>query len=210
MKKILVFGFVALLPFLLAGCNKERGAGEVIYDEYYLLEGQVLDIEAEIERIRHFFEHVRNNDIAEVIEELEAGFNAEIAHAEEGTALLIASAYGYKEMVLLLIHAYGVDINARTESGLTALMLAAEQGHLDIVEILIWAGAYVDDVSDDGKNALMMAVENGELEVVRLLARWTLHLEALDIDGRTAEMLAELHGFMDIRSVIIAELMRRS
>ncbi len=209
MKKILVVGLIALLPFLLTGCDEESGPGTVYYEDYYILEGHILSIEADIERARHFFDHVRNNNIAGVIEELEAGFNAEIADTEEGTALLVASAYGYKEMVLVLLEVYAANIYAETDEGLTALMLASEQGHVEIAEILIFAGAYVDALNEDGKNALMMAVENGEADVAHLLSHVTLYLEALDPEGRTAEAIAELYGHLDILAMLVEERLSR-
>jgi len=209
MKKIFIFSFIALFTLLLAGCHEDGGDGEVYTEEYYILEGKILDIEEDIERIRNFLDHVRNNNIDGVIAALEGGLDAEIAHFEEGTALIIAAAYGYEEMVVLLLNEYAANINAETEAGLTALMMAAEQGHTDIAELLIYAGAYVDGLSDDGKTALMMAVENGEAEVAALLARWTLYLNALDIEGRTAEALARLYGRLDILEMLIEERLER-
>ncbi len=53
-------------------------------------------------------------------------------------------------MVQLLIDA-NIDVNKRGRdekgSGVTALHLAAEGGHLDITKLLIAAGCNVDDVS---------------------------------------------------------------
>jgi len=209
MKKIFIFSFIALFTLLLAGCHEDGGEGEVYTPDYYILEGKILDIEEDIADVRRFLENVRNNDIDAVIAALEGGLDAEIAHFEEGTALIIAAAYGYEEMVVLLLNEYAADINAETEAGLTALMMAAEQGHADIAELLIYAGAYVDGLSNDQKTALMMAVENGQTEVATLLAEWTLYLEAIDVDGYTAEALARLYGHLDILAMLVAERLDR-
>ena len=60
------------------------------------------------------------------------------------------------------------DINAM--GGLTALMFAAREGHLDVARVLVAAGADVDKVSGaDSLSALTMAIVNGRLDIAKLL-----------------------------------------
>ena len=60
------------------------------------------------------------------------------------------------------------DINAM--GGLTALMFAAREGHIDVVRALVAAGADVNMVSGaDSMSVLTMAVVNGRLDIARLL-----------------------------------------
>jgi len=210
MKKVFIFSFIALFTLLLAGCHEDDSDGDVHIEEYYILEGKVLEAEEEIERIRAFLDDVRSNNIPGVIEALEDGIDAEIAHFEEGTALIIAAAYGYEEMVVLLLNDYAADINAATETGLTALMMAAERGDAAIAQILIDAGAYVDGLSVGEKNALMIAVENCQPEVTALLVRWTLNLDATDSEGRTAEALAFECSHLAIFEILYIERLSRS
>jgi ankyrin repeat protein len=67
-------------------------------------------------------------------------------------------------------------VNAKTENGLTALMLAvgAEQanagsGRLDIVNALIKAGADVNAKAENGETALMSAREYLKQDIVNVL-----------------------------------------
>lgn len=51
------------------------------------------------------------------------------------------------------------DINAKTDSGKTLLMVAAKEGNRNTLETLIKTGVDVNAVNSEGKTALMLAVE---------------------------------------------------
>ena len=89
-------------------------------------------------------------------------------------------------------------LNARGgEDDATALMLAAEEGHLALVEALLQRGAEVNatvrDAADgdlDGATALMWASENGFPEVAAALLGAGAHVNARTRSGLTALMWA--------------------
>jgi len=56
-----------------------------------------------------------------------------------------------------------------TQSGQTALMLAASHGRYDMVELLLDAGADVNARDEDGSTALMCACEHGYIDIVQML-----------------------------------------
>ena len=64
----------------------------------------------------------------------------------------------------------GADENAARADGITALMAAAICGRLDMVQLLLEAGADIN-AARDGITALMAAAENDHLEVVELFHR---------------------------------------
>lgn len=63
----------------------------------------------------------------------------------------------------------GADVNAADEKGRSALILAAEKGHLEICRILLEAGADPAMRDDDGNDALSSAIEHGWKNVEDIL-----------------------------------------
>ena len=52
----------------------------------------------------------------------------------------------------------------------TPLLIAADEGHLEVVQFLVECGANKDQGrTNDGATPLFMAAQNGHLEVVRFL-----------------------------------------
>ena len=80
------------------------------------------------------------------------------------------------------------DVNIRaSQHGQTALMLAVSHGRLDMVQLLVEAGADLNIRDEDGSSALMCAAEHGQTEIVKhLLAHPDTDIFAKDNDGLTA------------------------
>lgn len=68
---------------------------------------------------------------------------------------------------LLLRH--GATVDRRTADGLTPLMLAAAQGHLDLLRLLLRRGASLASVDGAGRNAEATAARRSRTEAVELL-----------------------------------------
>ena len=63
------------------------------------------------------------------------------------------------------------DVNARERwYGRTALMIAAAEGHADVVQLLIDAGSDLDALDEEGSSALSLARSYGHLDVAAALA----------------------------------------
>jgi ankyrin repeat protein len=87
----------------------------------------------------------------------------------ETQALLRAAREGHADAVEELLKTPGIEVNARDESGNTALLEAARFGHDHVARVLLAAGADVKMRDKDGKTPLMLAVAGGHDEVVRVL-----------------------------------------
>lgn len=87
------------------------------------------------------------------------------------TALQDAALGGDAEVVKLLL-ARGAAVDARNAlTGTTALMMAAEMGHLEAVKVLLHSGANALLKDDAGRSALDRAKAAGNTEMVELLLR---------------------------------------
>src|SRR5262249_9322185 len=106
------------------------------------------------------------------------GANPDAADTTGKTPIVYAAARGFTPVVRRLLAA-GVDPKRAYGNGLTALMWAAgyedgfgERDALDVVALLLDAGAPIDAVDNRGRTALMIASERGHAAVVQaLLAR---------------------------------------
>ncbi|MFH1116297.1 MAG: ankyrin repeat domain-containing protein, partial [Pseudomonadota bacterium] len=61
------------------------------------------------------------------------------------------------------------NVNARNETGKTAVMFAASEGQPEVVETLLKAGADPDLKDKDGDTAASLAKKKGHYDVVSIL-----------------------------------------
>jgi hypothetical protein len=73
---------------------------------------------------------------------------------------------------------------------LTPLMIASQQGHLDIARLLIQSGAAVDSRDGSGWTPLMLASFHGHLDVISLLLQSGTATESRTYWGHTPSILA--------------------
>ncbi|XP_067337032.1 kinase D-interacting substrate of 220 kDa B isoform X5 [Channa argus] len=123
------------------------------------------------------------------------------------TSLAIQSLFSYvEEENLAAIKAHldrFKDVDSRSDNGQTPLMVAAEQGNVDIVEELIRRGANVNLDDVDCWTALISAAKEGHIEVVRELLENNANLEHRDMGGWTACMWAAYKGRTDVARLLL-------
>ncbi len=90
---------------------------------------------------------------------------------EDQTPLFHASDEGCDEIVEMLLKKGVENINHQDVFGLTALHFASRKGHLNIVKMLIAAGADVTIKENYGFTPLHEATENGHLDVLKFLIK---------------------------------------
>ena len=91
--------------------------------------------------------------------------------AEERAAALVAETAGYALAINPSIATNYADVNARERwYGRTALMVAAAEGHREVVQLLIEAGSDLDLLDEEGSSALSLARSYGHLDVAAQLA----------------------------------------
>ena len=85
-----------------------------------------------------------------------------------------------------------------------ALLVAAREGHLEIVRLLLEAGADKDAATTtDGATALLLAAFQGHLEVVRLLLEAGADKDSATTDGATALLVADREGHLEIVRLLL-------
>ncbi|XP_029968585.1 ankyrin repeat domain-containing protein 50 isoform X1 [Salarias fasciatus] len=137
----------------------------------------------------------------------------DLADGDGRTALSVAAlcvptaagVKGFGEVASLLLER-GADPCHRDDDGMTPLLLAAYEGHEDVVELLLEAGADVDETAgpDGGVPAaaavtpLLAAAAMGHMRTVSRLLFWGAAVDAIDCEGRTALCLAAARGSVEV------------
>ena len=88
--------------------------------------------------------------------------------------------------------------------GNTALIIASLNGHLDVVQALMSAGADLNVQGQHERTALSFASEEGHLEVVKALVTAGAELNLQDKGGMTALILGSTKGHQDIVKALVA------
>ena len=87
------------------------------------------------------------------------------------------------DSVLSLVKA-GVDVNIRDNNGMTALMKASENGHVQLVEELIKFGANMNLRNLLHDTALIYAAKEGNLNCVQKLIDMGANVNIQDVNGK--------------------------
>ena len=89
--------------------------------------------------------------------------------------------------------------NEANNDGKTPLFYAAEQGHIQLVELLLEAGAKTDEPEfARGWTPLLTAAQNSRLDIVQFLVEVGAAKDHTDNDGATPLLLAARNGHLDI------------
>uniref|UniRef100_UPI0037E827F7 ankyrin repeat domain-containing protein 50 n=1 Tax=Semicossyphus pulcher TaxID=241346 RepID=UPI0037E827F7 len=144
---------------------------------------------------------------------LDHNAKVELADGDGRTALSVAAlcvptaagVKGYGEVASLLLER-GADPGHRDHDGMTPLLLAAYEGNDDVVELLLEAGADVDETAGPDGNVtaaaavtpLLAAAAMGHMKTVSRLLFWGAAVDAIDCEGRTALCLAAARGSVEV------------
>ena len=96
-----------------------------------------------------------------------------------------------------------VDLNQVNRTGISPLMVACTNGHVEIAKLLLKKGAKVNFVNDLNQNALMKAAEGGNVEVVNLLVEHGANCNTAAIDTKTALTLACEQGSVEVVEALL-------
>ena len=126
---------------------------------------------------------------------------ATVAHAADD---LLRAAQSNNATVALAAIEDGVDVNARSPDGTTALHWAVYNGNLALVERLIAAGADVSAANEFGSTPLAEAATVGNAAVIDALLTGGAAVDAPGADGQTALMVVARSGNTAAAAALIA------
>ncbi|XP_027554856.1 photoreceptor ankyrin repeat protein [Neopelma chrysocephalum] len=154
------------------------------------------------------------NDAKLVWERLESGVTRSEATELDingRNGLMLACAKGFVDIVPLLRKCPYINVNQQDNDGNTALMMAAQAGHITIVNYLLnyYPALEVDQRDPRGLTALMKAAVQGREDCVAALLLAGADLKAVDaVKGKTAREWANFTGRFET-TVRIRTLLRR-
>lgn len=111
---------------------------------------------------------------------------------------------GLVKMMTRLIANQKEPTNSKDSEGRTPIHLAAENGHLKVVELLIKSDAEVDSTDDDGLTALMQAAAAGHADVVQSLINAKADVSKKDLSGQSALHQAAWVGADEVVDVLLS------
>jgi ankyrin repeat protein len=121
------------------------------------------------------------------------------------SGLHLTAMYGllYLTESLLLLNTGKVDADSKDNDGRPPLSWAAENGHEEVVKLLLEKGADPNSQAYDGRTPLLFAADRGHEAVVRLLVKKGADIKAKDNFGATALHWAARNDHTLIMSLLL-------
>ena len=98
----------------------------------------------------------------------------------------------------------GADVDGTSGRwGWTALIRAADNGHLEVTRLLLQSRAEVDKADIWGWTALIRAADSGHLEVTQLLLQSRAEVDKANDSGWTALIRAARNGHLEVTRLLL-------
>ena len=136
------------------------------------------------------------------------GFKIEKVVRENGTIVRredhfrVICALGYADIAILMVKSESIGLNSEGHDGDTPTYWAARYGLVEVVRVLVTAGADINKASDNGATPLFKASHQGHLPVVQHLVRAGADINKAANDGSTALRTARTFGRMEVASFL--------
>ncbi|XP_051964181.1 E3 ubiquitin-protein ligase MIB2-like [Xyrauchen texanus] len=115
--------------------------------------------------------------------------------------LVIEAAHGSAIKVRELVQKYPDKVDIKNQ-GKTALQVAAHQGHVEVVKVLLQANSSIEAKDEDGDAALHYTAFGNQTEIARLLLSKGASVNLLNNSMCTALHIAVNKGFTDVVRVL--------
>lgn len=138
-----------------------------------------------------FFAAVQTDDGPTISTLLARGFDGNTRDAKGQTGLYLATRDKSLKAANALLAWRKINVEARTTSDESPLMIAALNGSSDLAQVLITKGA---DVNKTGWAPLHYAATRGHLQMLSLLLENYAYIDAASPNGTTPLMMAAFYG----------------
>ena len=128
---------------------------------------------------------------------VEAGAGVRFTDTKGATCFTLAAFFGHTETVRYLVGLKDVDVSHSQNNGLTALHHVAHEGHRDVTQVLIDAGADIEAKDGLGFSPLLRASILGKFAIVKMLVEAGADVRVTDNEGNTCLILAENSGHIE-------------
>ncbi|XP_063404203.1 ankyrin-1-like [Mytilus trossulus] len=123
-------------------------------------------------------------------------------YTDKVSPLYISSAYGYTEVVQMLIH-NKADINKCNNEECSPLYIACQNGHTEVVQMLINNKADINKCRDTEVSPLYIACQEGHTEVVKMLINNKADINKCRDTGVSPLYIACLKGHTEVVQMLI-------
>lgn len=153
----------------------------------------------ELPRGRVLRQLCRQGNVEMVRRMLEAGVPVDAPQEDGCTGLWLAAEAGCAEVVKLLCEVAGANVNAvKTAGNISALYVAAQNGHLTCVDVLLVNGANPNVAKSTGATPLFIASQQGYSEIAGSLLRAGCNPNSPTQQGVTPLMIAAFQGHTEV------------
>lgn len=119
------------------------------------------------------------------------------------TALHWAVERGHGAVVEVLVTQYHASLDVLTNDSDSPLMLAILSNRLDIVQLLLSYGAYMQHTNKEGASALHLAAAQGDAAIVRALVSHGAWLELEDAEGESPLFYAIREAHLEVVKALL-------
>lgn len=132
------------------------------------------------------------------IELLKRGANPNITD-KNGTHPFVAAVVMGEPALIEILLQKDIDPNMPMDLiGTTPLMIASMENQKELVELLVEAGALIDQQNQEGRSALMMAADMGNTSIVEYFLERQADRSLKDSKGLSAYDLAQKRGLLEL------------